>query len=309
MKTTIKLCFAILIAVIGGTDLHAQNSGNVVLRFDGNDVKLTGDAQDNAVRVSVMPAGNKAIVQVEGLWGTKVNGKLMVSRAITNLDDMRMDFLEGSNRIYVDDYVALTTHADIMINGSGVDFVSIEDGWARSIVITGANFVNCESYELSEDCSIFATDANDTILIDSRETEGLHIETFDGHDTIEVTGDIWGEVNIVSGINSKFNAYIDSDDVTLTDFHCVDLTISTGSGNDRIKCVEDDFWFAVWGTAVFDGGNGWDFLFLNELFQRDHRQRSFFDVPDFNDDYRHENVEFVYGELDDIYGHGVTGGW
>ena len=98
MKTFFKICFAVVVGTIGCPELNAQNSGNVSLRFVGNDVQLTGDSEDNAVRVSVMPAGNKAIVQVEGLWGTTVNSRTMVSRAVTNLDDIRVNFASGTNR-------------------------------------------------------------------------------------------------------------------------------------------------------------------------------------------------------------------
>ena len=89
---------------------------------------------------------------------------------------------------------------------------------------------------MTDTCSIFATESDDTVLTDSWDIRGLRIETFDGHDVIEVEGDIGGDVEIVSGINSKFNAYNDSDDVLLTDLHCFDLTVNTGSGSDRIEC-------------------------------------------------------------------------
>ncbi len=310
MTMLFKFCFAVMVGVIGCMDLNAQNSGDVVLRFNGNDVQITGDEQDNAVRVSVMPAGNMAIVQVEGLYGTTVNGRSMVSRAIANLDDLRFNFSEGTNRILVENYDAQTTHSDIQVTGSGFDFVSIEDSSARSIDINGATFVSCDSNVLSNDCHIQTTGMDDTVLVDSRDTEGLTIETFDGHDVIEVEGDIWGDVNIVSGIDSKYNAYIDSDVVTLTDLQCFNLTVSTGSGNDRIKCVEDNYWFGVQGPALFDGGKGWDFLHLNKIFQRElGASNNFSNAPTFNEEYSYDNVEFVYGELPDNHGPVVTGGW
>ena len=310
MKTFFKICFAVVMGTIGCPELNAQNSGNVTLRFVGNDVQLTGDSEDNAVLVSVMPAGNKAIVQVEGLWGTTVNSRTMVSRAVTNLDDMRVDFASGTNRIYIENYESQTTNGDIMINGSGTDFVSIENGFTRKIDINGANFVTCDSIELTDMCSIFATESDDTVLIDSWDIRGLRIETFDGHDVIEVEGDIWGDVEIVSGINSKFNAYNDSDDVLLTDLHCFDLTVNTGSGSDRIECKKANYWFGVQGIATFNGGDGWDILYLNEIFKRFNGARyRFFAIPDFNEEYEHVDVEYVFGELPDVIGPSVVGGW
>ncbi|NNE00096.1 MAG: hypothetical protein HKN47_22480 [Pirellulaceae bacterium] len=326
MKTMIKLSFAILCAMMGYSDLNAQNSGDVRLRFSGNDVQITGDDNDNAVCVSVMPAGNKSIVQVEGLWGTTVNGKVMVSRAITNLDDMRMDFDSGTNRIYIDDYVAQTTHGDIIVNGSGLDFVSIKDGLARKIHVTGATFVTCESIEVEDECSIFATEHDDTILFDSRNSGGLHVETFDGQDVIDVAGGIYGDVSIISGLDPTpvrrrgTQTYIgpallnqtnsDSDDVILTDLQCYNLTVSTGSGNDRIDCIDGEYGFWVVGAAQFDGGEGTDFLFLNEIFQRDTGAKQIWvSIPDRNEVYDHDNFEFVFGELPDITGPTIVGGW
>ena len=72
---------------------------------------------------------------------------------------------------------------------------------------------------------------------------------------------------------------------------------------------EANYWFGVQGIATFNGGDGWDILYLNEIFQRYNGARHrFFAIPDFNEEYEHIDVEYVFGELPDIIGPSVVGG-
>ncbi len=143
MKTFVYTLLAVLCLFSIENGLVAQNGGNVSLRYEKGDVNITGDGQRNAVRVETTKlSGNASMLFVRGLFGTRVNGKSMVSALIYDLDDLHISMIGTENRIYVDEYIGQTSHAKISVTGGDANFVQTRRCKVAELFVSEATFIN-----------------------------------------------------------------------------------------------------------------------------------------------------------------------
>lgn len=234
-------------------------TGNVTIEIRNNDLRVTGDAEDNVIQIE---GQNGSGILVTPYEGTTINGNSGPQFIPIDgpIDDAFLTFRQGGNNTI--EVRGFMTEDDVVYRGGNQDDVFV----ARSMTVggdinartgNGDDFVSVIGGEIDNSLKINTGNNDDQVLIVEPLIENDLAANLGGDDDtilIQFT-QIGDDVNVRLGSG---NDTLLAESVTIADR----LTLNMGSGNDRAWAGNGS---SLGGRGIVNGGSGVDQGLLEDV--------------------------------------------